>query len=85
MKLRYISDPGHGWLEVPRAMLTALDIQDRITPYSYLRGSMVYLEEDLDMHTFMQAAKLADLDIELVEVYQEHTAIRDYPQYVLAA
>jgi hypothetical protein len=66
-------------------MLTALAIQDRITPYSYLRGSMVYLEEDLDMHTFIKAASLADLDIELVEVYQEHTAIRDYPQYALAA
>ena len=81
MKLRYIQDPGHGWLEVPRAMLTALDIQDRITPYSYLRGSMAYLEEDLDMHTFMQAARSVGLDIELVEVYQEHTAIRDYGQY----
>jgi hypothetical protein len=66
-------------------MLTALAIQDRITPYSYTHGSMAYLEEDLDMHTFMQAAKLADLDIELVEVYQEHTHIRDYSQYALAA
>jgi hypothetical protein len=85
MKLRYISDPGHGWLEVPRAMLTALGIQDKITDYSYLRGTLAYLEEDLDMHTFMQAAKLADLDIELVEVYQEHTHIRDYSRYALAA
>jgi hypothetical protein len=66
-------------------MLDTLKIQDQITPYSYLRGSMAYLEEDLDMYTFMQAAKLADLDIELVEVYQEYTAIRDYPQYALAA
>jgi len=85
MKLRYIQDPGHGWLEVPRAMLTALGIQDKITDYSYLRGTLAYLEEDLDMHTFMQAAKLADLDIELVEIYQEHTHIRNYQQYALAA
>ena len=85
MKLRYIQDPGHGWLEVPVKMLAELGIQDKITSYSYRKGTMVYLEEDLDMHTFLQAAKLADLDIELVEVYQEHTAIRDYPQYALAA
>ena len=85
MKLRYISDPGHGWLEVPRAMLTALDIQDRITDYSYLRGSMAYLEEDVDMSTFLQAARSVGLELEIVEVYQEHTHIRNYQQYALAA
>jgi hypothetical protein len=85
MKLRYISDPGHGWLEVPRAMLTALDIQDRITPYSYLRGALAYLEEDLDMSTFLQAARSVGLELEIVEVYQEHTHIRNYQHYALAA
>ena len=85
MKLRYIQDPGHGWLEVPRAMLDTLNIQDQITDYSYTHGSMAYLEEDLDMHTFVKAAESVGLDIELVEVYQEHTAIRDYSRYALAA
>jgi hypothetical protein len=85
MKLRMISDPGHGWLEVPRDLLTTLGIQDRITDYSYQKGTMAYLEEDLDMYTFMQAARDTGLDIELVEVYQEHTAIRDYNRYALAA
>jgi hypothetical protein len=85
MKLRMISDPGHGWLEVPRAMLLTLKIQDRITDYSYTHGSMAYLEEDLDMSTFMQAAREVGLDIDLVEVYQEHTAIRSYNRYALAA
>jgi hypothetical protein len=46
---------------------------------------MVYLEEDVDMYTFMQAARSVGLDIELVEVYQEHTAIRGYDQYFTLA
>ncbi len=85
MKLRYIQDPGHGWLEVPRAMLDTLKIQDQITDYSYTHGSMAYLEEDLDMPAFVKAAESVGLDIELVEVYQEHTRIRDYSRYALAA
>jgi hypothetical protein len=46
---------------------------------------MAYLEEDVDMHAFVKAAESVGLDIELVEVYQEHTAIRDYSRYALAA
>ena len=85
MKLRYIQDPGHGWLEVPVKMLAELGIQDKITSYSYRKGTMVYLEEDLDMHTFMTACYANKQLVELDEVYQERTAIRGYDQYFTLA
>jgi hypothetical protein len=85
MNLRYIQDPGHGWLEVPATLLTDLGIADRITQYSYLRGKFAYLEEDLDMYVFMQAARDQGLDFTLEEVYQEHTPIRGYDRYFALA
>ena len=51
----YFTDPGHGWLRVKRAELEDLGIAGDITPYSYTKGQWVYLEEDLDMATFMKA------------------------------
>jgi len=50
----YFTDPGHGWLRVKRAELNALGIANKISPYSYMRGDYVYLEEDCDMAKFMQ-------------------------------
>ena len=85
MNLRYITDPGHGWLEVPKTLLVELAIQDKITPYSYENGGMAYLEEDLDMATFMQACYANKHVVSIEDVYQERTPIRGYPQYALAA
>ena len=51
----YFTDPSHGWLRVTRKELVTLGIDKEITPYSYARGAWVYLEEDLDMGTFMRA------------------------------
>lgn len=85
IKLRYITDPGHGWLEVPQHYLTALDIQDQITHYSYQHGKMAYLEEDLDMATFLNAARANGIQVEIIDEYQENTRIRGYDHYALAA
>lgn len=51
-------DPGHGWLEVPRAELQALGIAHRISGYSYESrdGATVYLEEDCDLSTFAHSS-----------------------------
>lgn len=49
------SDPGHGWIKVPTSILVALNIADKITNYSHLRGDFAYLEEDLDYCTFINA------------------------------
>jgi hypothetical protein len=80
--LRMISDPGHGWLEVPVSELVRLGIAKQISPYSYRKGQMAYLEEDMDAGTYLQALQDAgEPRPNLVEVYQEHTPIRNYPKY----
>lgn len=51
----FYSDPGHGWLKVNRQQLIDLDIQDKISICSFQRGNFVYLEEDMDLSTFIDA------------------------------
>jgi hypothetical protein len=49
------SDGGHGWAEVARTELVELGIEDKITSFSYERDDKVYLEEDCDLATFIDA------------------------------
>jgi hypothetical protein len=49
------TDPGHGWVKVPKTILVALNIADKITAFSYQRGEYAYLEEDCDVSTFVAA------------------------------
>ena len=51
----FYSDPGHGWLRVPREELRELGIESKISKYSYQKGSFVYLEEDCDAPEFINA------------------------------
>lgn len=51
----YIQDAGHGWVKVPFELLRELEIADKITHYSYWHAGHVYLEEDNDTCTFMNA------------------------------
>lgn len=48
-------DSGHGWLEVPKSAVKNSGIASRISEYSYFNGDSVYLEEDMDMRTFLDA------------------------------
>jgi hypothetical protein len=83
--LRFISDPGHGWLEVPIAELDALGIRKDITRYSYMKGKMAYLEEDKDATTYLNALKKAGKPTpQIKEVYQERTPIRNYRSFATA-
>jgi len=75
-KYRFISDPGHAWLEVPRAELVALNILDKVSHYSYQNKDMVYLEEDCDAGLFMDVKGLTRDNI--VDVYHAQTPIRNY-------
>jgi hypothetical protein len=54
-KFAFYSDVGHGWLRVPLDMLRELGILEQITHYSYKKDNHVFLEEDLDAHTFYNA------------------------------
>lgn len=50
--LRFISDPGHGWLEVPKSMCKKLGMGTDFPS----RGSYCYLEEDAECTDFDRAA-----------------------------
>jgi hypothetical protein len=76
------TDPGHGWLEVPRKMLTELGIDKDITPFSYQSGDHVYLEEDCDASKFLEAYSKDRGGLPLIdEKYSNDTPIRHYQRY----
>ena len=51
--LRFISDPGHGWLEVPKSLCKKLGLGTDFPS----RGNFCYLEEDAECFDFDRAAK----------------------------
>lgn len=81
---QHTTDSGHGWLHVKRAELEELGIADKITGYSYQRGNTVYLEEDQDAGTFLDAmtARTGQKPAITHKCYARHSApIRSYPRY----
>jgi hypothetical protein len=54
-KFIFHEDAGHGWLQVPLKLLTLLNLAAQITGCSYRSADSVFLEEDLDMATFLKA------------------------------
>lgn len=80
-KLTFHTDPGHGWLEVSRADLDTLEIDEKITPYSYQRADRVYLEEDLDAQTYLEAARAAGWTVNIREKHRDPSPIPDFPHY----
>ena len=86
-KLRFISDAGHGWLEVP----TVDVIKAGITPsrYSYVdaENCLAYLEEDRDASAYLAAiahhhAGLSIQTVGIKEVFIDGDAwVRDLPRY----
>ena len=76
MKYRFISDPGHAWLEVEMFEAVALGVKP--SRYSYAHRGKWYLEEDCDAPLFVAAKKARGEPVEFVEVHQENTPIRNY-------
>ena len=54
---KFYFDSAHGWLEVHYEELKDLEILDRITHWSYRDDEKVYLEEDIDAGTYVDAVK----------------------------
>jgi len=54
---KFYFDSGHGWLEVTYEELIDLGITKRITNWSYRDGEKVYLEEDIDAGTYVDAVE----------------------------
>lgn len=78
---RFISDPGHGWLEVPEDEIARLKIEKEISPFSYRYQGTVYLEEDCDFSVFMRAKEKLGEEVQVLHVFQENTPVRSYPNY----
>jgi len=81
LKIKFIADPGHGWLQVHRGELVKYGIEAKISSFSYQHGETVYLEEDCDAAHYLNALKADGIDVEFIEVFQDPTPIRNYPSY----
>ena len=81
-KYVFVSDPGHAWLTVTIKELIELGIANKISSYSYVKGTIAYLEEDCDAPLFVKAyyEKYAELP-KWEEVFVEDTPIRNYQHY----
>jgi len=78
--LLWFEDPGHGWLRVPLAHLDALNIKEKITPFSYKDGGYAYLEEDLDAYVYLKT--LQDAGYTVPDIPTVHKSVRHLPHYV---
>jgi hypothetical protein len=88
---RFFSDPSHGWLRVPVKKILELGIANKITRFSYVSpsGKYVYLEEDLDAGTFIDALcqrynmTMEDLRpfIKHNDSTEKHSGIRSYQSF----
>lgn len=81
-------DGGHGWLQVPISIVHAAGIKNKISEYSYMDHSNIYLEEDCDMSLFLNAIGIeAGSEINklffqnLPREYNEYTPIRRMKSY----
>ena len=83
--IHVFNDPAHGWGRVKISMLEKLGIADKITPYSYMRGSFAYLEEDCDLATLIKALKSRNTPHIHIEFRDHHSnresRIRRYQRY----
>jgi len=83
LKLKFYSDPGHGWVAVKKKVLKELGIADKITFYSYMKGQTAYLEEDLDAGLLLNTLKDAGVPYQIIEKNtSRYSPIRNYPQYM---
>jgi len=82
MKFDFYEDPGHGWAKVPLKLIEKLNLEKDISPFSYIRGDYVYLEEDGDLSKFVVSMKLKG---KTTEFRMHHTnrssKIRNYDSY----
>lgn len=81
----FYTDPGHGWLDVPRALLHELGIAERVSRYSYQRGESVFLEEDCDYSLFRKAMMDAGREFTTADIHTDgNSFIRSLPSYQAA-
>jgi hypothetical protein len=80
--LIFHTDPAHGWLEVNRGDLEALNIAHRISRFSYQKDDRVFLEEDADASDYLRAAGKKGWTITTTEKHTNHDSfIRNLPRF----
>lgn len=83
--IRYVEDPGHGWLIVTPAQLASYGITEAmISPYSYRSRdrSTIALEEDCDAGIFIEAFRRTHgEDPIFMREHQDPCPIRSWPGF----
>lgn len=77
----YLEDPGHGYLIITHAELLFFGLAYKISPYSYMDETFVYLEEDLDAVLFFKAFKARYGFFEYTTKHVNHAHCRDKEGY----
>ena len=80
------TDPAHGWAKVTLKELLKLNILDKISTYSYIHknGLNAYLEEDLDLSTYLKALDSKGIKFRIIEKHTNKSSkIRSYKRYTL--
>lgn len=82
IKIQFISDPGHGWAEVPMQLIRDLGIADQISSFSYRLGDTAYLEEDCDAALLIRTLHSRDIPYTVSDREDAvMSEIRSYPRY----
>lgn len=79
LKLKFYSDPGHGWLACKVDLLVKLGINKTISRFSYVKGGTAYLEEDCDASRLIHALKAANIEYTIESKNtNQYSPIRNY-------
>ncbi len=82
MKLKFYTDPGHGWVSVKRELLKEYGISDQISSCSYQKGNTVYLEEDCDAPALVSKIAMKGIVVEYATSHTDcRSPIRSYESY----
>jgi hypothetical protein len=71
--LTFHSDPGHGWLEVPKQLLQEVGYAPSRCSYQSFFAETVYLEEDCDATLFSERAKEKGFNFKIV--HESHSEL----------
>jgi len=81
-KIKFYSDPGHGWGAVKIQKLYELGIADKISSFSYQKGGTVYLEEDCDLATLVTTLASKGIVVKYEEKHTDNRSpIRSYNSF----
>lgn len=82
ISLQNFSDPSHGWLKVKKTLLSKLNIHNKISRYSYIRGDYAYLEEDCDAPILIDTLTAMGINVKITHNYANKSSkIRSYQEY----